>query len=65
MNLVAGIRNVDCKLVEVGTMYGFSRYELIRKIFIPAAALSVYRIAQRPVDGVAVRSRGRVAGCRV
>ncbi len=37
MNLVAGIRNVDRKLVEVGTMYGFSRLLLIRRIFIPAA----------------------------
>jgi sulfonate transport system permease protein len=37
MNLVAGIRNVDRKLVEVGTMYGFSRLDLVRKIFIPAA----------------------------
>lgn len=37
VNLVAGIRNVDRKLVEVGTMYGFGRIELIRRIFIPAA----------------------------
>ena len=37
MNLVAGIRNVDRKLVEVGTMYGFSRLDLVRKVFIPAA----------------------------
>jgi sulfonate transport system permease protein len=37
VNLVAGIRNVDRKLVEVGSMYGFSRIELIRRIFIPAA----------------------------
>ncbi|WP_083438758.1 ABC transporter permease [Herbaspirillum autotrophicum] len=37
MNLVAGIRNVDRKLVEVGAMYGFSRLQLIRRIFIPAA----------------------------
>ncbi|MDQ7727014.1 ABC transporter permease [Halomonas sp. SpR8] len=37
MNLVAGIRNVDRKLVEVGDMYHFSRLEKIRRIFVPAA----------------------------
>jgi sulfonate transport system permease protein len=37
MNLVSGIRDVDRKLVEVGTMYGFPRTKLIRRIFIPAA----------------------------
>lgn len=37
MNLVAGIRNVDRKLVEVGHMYHFSRLQLVRRIFIPAA----------------------------
>ncbi|RJG02892.1 ABC transporter permease [Noviherbaspirillum sedimenti] len=37
MNLVAGIRDVDRKLVEVGTMYGFPHAKLIRRIFIPAA----------------------------
>lgn len=37
LNLVAGIRNVDRKLVEVGTLYHFSHYQLVRFIFVPAA----------------------------
>ncbi|TCS36639.1 sulfonate transport system permease protein [Paucimonas lemoignei] len=37
LNLVAGIRNVDRKLVEVGSMYGLSQLALVRRIFIPAA----------------------------
>lgn len=42
LNLVAGIRNVDRKLVEVGTMYGLSRISLIRRIFIPAAKPNLF-----------------------
>lgn len=37
LNLVAGIRNVDRKLVEVGALYRFSNYQLVRFIFFPAA----------------------------
>lgn len=37
LNLVAGIRNVDRKLVEVGELYGLSRLGKIRRILIPAA----------------------------
>lgn len=37
LNLVAGVRNVDRKLVEVGTLYGFSKIRLVRRIIIPAA----------------------------
>lgn len=37
LNLVAGIRNVDRKLVEVGALYQFSSYRLVRHIFVPAA----------------------------
>jgi sulfonate transport system permease protein len=37
LNGVAAIRNIDRKLVEVGTMYGFSRSRLIRRILLPAA----------------------------
>ncbi|MGP9566136.1 ABC transporter permease [Halomonas sp. AOP25-F1-15] len=37
MSLVAGIRNVDRKLVEVGDMYHFSHLDKIRRIFVPAA----------------------------
>jgi sulfonate transport system permease protein len=35
--LVTGIHNVDRKLVELGQVYGLSRFALIRRIFIPAA----------------------------
>ncbi len=42
LSLVAGIRDVDRKLVEVGTLYGFSRTRLIRKIIIPAAQPAVF-----------------------
>ena len=37
VNLVAGIRNVDRKLVEVGEMYSFSQVEKVRRILLPAA----------------------------
>lgn len=37
MNMVAGVRNVDRKLVEVGTQLGFSRAALMRRIMVPAA----------------------------
>jgi len=37
MNLVAGIRNVDRKLVEVGDMYGFSAARRAGRILLPAA----------------------------
>ncbi len=41
LNLVAGIRNVDRKLVEVGTLYQYSRVRLVVKIILPAALPSV------------------------
>jgi sulfonate transport system permease protein len=37
VNLVAGIRNVDRKLVELGQLYKLSRTEQIRRILVPAA----------------------------
>lgn len=37
MNLVAGIRNVDRKLVELGELYRLPRGQQIRRIFVPAA----------------------------
>ncbi|ALN17344.1 ABC transporter permease [Ectopseudomonas mendocina] len=37
LNLVAGIRNVDRKLVEVGELCNLSRLATIRRIFVPAA----------------------------
>ncbi len=42
MNLVAGIRNVDRKLVEVGTLYGYSKVRMIVKIILPAAQPSLF-----------------------
>ena len=41
LNLVAGIRNVDRKLVEVGTLYQYSRVRMVAKIILPAALPSV------------------------
>ncbi|HHS7808064.1 TPA: ABC transporter permease [Pseudomonas putida] len=37
VNVVAAIRNIDRKLVEVGHIYGFSRWQLVRRILLPAA----------------------------
>jgi sulfonate transport system permease protein len=37
LTLVAGIHDVDRKLVELGQVYGLSRFALIRRIIIPAA----------------------------
>ncbi|OZI38871.1 ABC transporter permease [Bordetella genomosp. 5] len=42
LNLVAGIRNVDRKLVEVGALYGFSSLRLVRYIFVPAALPNLF-----------------------
>lgn len=41
LNVVAGIRGVDRKLVEVGQIYGFGHLELVRRIILPAAMPSV------------------------
>lgn len=38
LNLVAGIRQVDPALLEVGAVFGMSRGERIRRIVLPAAA---------------------------
>ena len=37
LNGVAAIRGIDRKLVEVGTMYRFSRWQMIVHLFLPAA----------------------------
>lgn len=42
LGLIAGIRNVDRKLVEVGEMYGLGSIELVRRIFLPAALPSLF-----------------------
>jgi len=42
LGLVAGIHNVDRKLVEVGEIYGLGGFGLIRRIFLPAALPSLF-----------------------
>lgn len=42
LGLIAGIRNVDRKLVEVGDMYGLGPVALVRRIFLPAALPSLF-----------------------
>ncbi|MGA4532914.1 ABC transporter permease [Ectopseudomonas chengduensis] len=40
--LLAGIRNIDRKLVEVGQLYGLSPMALVRRILLPAALPSLF-----------------------
>jgi sulfonate transport system permease protein len=42
LNFVAGIQNVDPKLVEVGGIYGLTGYRLIARIFLPAALPNLF-----------------------
>lgn len=42
LNLVAGIHNVDRKLVEVGGVYGLSGSKLVQRIFLPAALPNLF-----------------------
>ena len=42
VNLVAGIRNVDRKLVEFGEVYGLSGLRLVWRIFLPAALPNLF-----------------------
>ena len=37
LNLMAGIGDVDRRLVEVGRVYGFSSWTLVRRILVPAS----------------------------
>src|SRR5690606_16720718 len=37
LNIVSGIQGVDRKLIEVGKIYNFSSFELIRKVILPAS----------------------------
>ncbi len=46
LNLMTGIQAVDRKLVEVGRIYRFSRWKLIRRIFLPAT-LPYYMVGLR------------------
>lgn len=40
--LVAGIRGIDRKLIEVGRAYGLSGFSLIREVMLPAALPSLF-----------------------
>lgn len=42
LNMLAGIRNVDRKLVELGASYGWSPLEMVRRIFLPASLPSLF-----------------------
>lgn len=42
INVVAGIRGVDRKLIEVGKIYGFTSGETLRRILLPAALPSFF-----------------------
>lgn len=42
LNFVAGIQNVDRKLVEVGGIYGLSGSRLVARIFLPAALPNLF-----------------------
>lgn len=42
LNFVAGIQNVDRKLVEVGGMFGLKGLRLVRRIFLPAALPNLF-----------------------
>lgn len=37
LNMVAGIRGVDRKLIEVGKIYGFTSFQIVRRIILPAS----------------------------
>ncbi|EJL90754.1 ABC-type nitrate/sulfonate/bicarbonate transport system, permease component [Herbaspirillum sp. CF444] len=42
LNLVAGIHNVDRKLIEVGKIHGLSSRQMIRRILLPAALPNLF-----------------------
>lgn len=42
LNLSVGIRDVDRKLVEVGRIYQLSRFDLVRRVLIPATLPSYF-----------------------
>jgi sulfonate transport system permease protein len=46
LNLMSGVQQVDRKLVEVGKIYRFNAWQLIRRIFLPAT-LSAYIVGLR------------------
>lgn len=42
LNFVAGIQNVDRKLVEVGGIYGYQGWRLVARIFLPATLPNLF-----------------------
>jgi sulfonate transport system permease protein len=42
LGVIAGIRDVDRKLIEVGEMYGLSPWAMVRRIFLPASLPSIF-----------------------
>ena len=46
LNLMAGIRGVDRKLVEVARVYNFSAFTLVRRVLLPAT-LPAYMVGLR------------------
>ncbi|MDD2774667.1 MAG: ABC transporter permease [Gallionella sp.] len=42
LNVVCGIQNVDRKLIEVGEIYGLNKFQLARRILLPAALPAVF-----------------------
>lgn len=37
LNIVSGVQGVDRKLIEVGKMYGFSKFQMTKNVVLPAA----------------------------
>lgn len=42
LNIIAGIQGVDRKLIEVGRIYNFTPFQLIRKVIFPASLPSFF-----------------------
>ncbi|MCM1565644.1 MAG: ABC transporter permease [Dehalobacter sp.] len=42
LNTVQGVTSVDPKLIEVGHAYMLSPWEMIKKVYIPSAAMSIF-----------------------
>lgn len=42
LNVVSGIQNVDRKLIEVGEIHGLGKFELSRRILLPASLPAVF-----------------------
>jgi sulfonate transport system permease protein len=42
LNIVSGIQGVDRKLIEVGKIYNFTPFQLVRKVILPASLPSFF-----------------------